>query len=220
MNPSGAPPPGDAFWPPIRRVAAAVQGPRDPNDPYDPIRPRPYPALPMGMSLEHSRDRPAHAEHLITVQIDSISPTDRVGDRVAHLEDAARARCQRFRRRPPRALFLVPPRRAARGGLPALPIRACDPTAPGGGDTRRLCHTYRRALPPTWAWAGPGVPCRPPEYSGGVPAAPSFSFPFPSTLGFQPRSCRRGPALHPCCRPYVGLPTAVPPLGPTQALPA
>ena len=36
----------------IRRVVSAV-GPRDRNDPYDPVRPRPYPTLPTGISLEY-----------------------------------------------------------------------------------------------------------------------------------------------------------------------
>ena len=94
-NPSGAPPPESAFSTRTRRVVAAV-GPRDPNDPYGPNLPRPYPALPTGMSPEYRGDRLAHAGYLISAQIDSISPTDRVHDRVAHLEDAGRAMCRRF----------------------------------------------------------------------------------------------------------------------------
>ena len=50
----------------------------------------------------------ARADHLISVQNDSISPSDPILDRVAHLENVARAVCRRFQR-PIRALFLPLP---------------------------------------------------------------------------------------------------------------
>ena len=86
--------------------------------------------------------------------------------------------------------------------FPIFPFSGGAGLGPGLGQALRAAHLSFRAAPsgPLRSRPRPGSPARPPKFSGGAFGPPPLSS-LLSTLGLQPRSCRRTPLRN--CKRFV-----------------